>query len=251
MINHNTFTQRLLQDAGIASGMRVLDIGCGSGEVTFLVAELVGNAGQVVGIDMDAQAIAAAQTRASEQRRSNVRFVQGELSELLPQLGTFDAVVGRRILMYLPDPADVMRRLSHVVRPGGLFVFQESDSTMVPGRTGSMPLHDRAVGWIWKTVEREGADIHMGFHLPAKMRSAGIDVEHIRAEPIIQGQGTHYPLHFVIRAMLPRIVKQGVASEAEIGIETLEKRLAAERTADAVYVSDMAFGIWGRKPANG
>lgn len=244
-----SFTKRLLQDAGIVPGMRVLDIGCGSGDVTFLVAELTRDSGTVIGIDANQAAIAAAQGQAETHPGSNVSFIQGDLSELIPQLGEFDAVVGRRILMYLPDPTEVIRRLSQAVRPGGLFVFQESDSTLVPGRTVSMPLHDRVVEWMWRTVECEGADIHMGFHLPEVMQKAGVVVDQIRAEPVIQGQGTHHPLHFVIRAMLSRILARGVASEAEIDIETLERRLAAERPAGAVYVSDMAFGVWGHKSA--
>ena len=241
------FTKQLLQDAGIVPGMRVLDIGCGSGDVTFLVSDLTRDSGTVVGIDADQRAIVAAEALAESRHCSNVSFVQGDLSELIPEIGEFDAVVGRRILMYLPDPTEVIRRIAQAVRPGGVFVFQESDSTLVPGRTVSMPLHDRVVGWIWKTVECEGADIQMGFHLPGVMQNAGLVVDHIRAEPIIQGQGTHYPLHLVIQAMLPRITQRGVASEAEIDIETLERRLAAERTAGAVYVSDMAFGVWGHK----
>lgn len=78
--------------------------------------------------------------------------------------------------------------------------------------------------------------------------SNNTSLEHLRAEAIIQGQNTHHPLAYVIRAMLPRITKYGVASEGEIDIETLEQRLSAERTAaNSVYVSDMAFGAWVRK----
>jgi SAM-dependent methyltransferase len=244
------FTERLLLDAGITAGMKVLDIGCGAGEVSFLVADLVGASGQVVGIDADEQAIATAQERAKERHYSNVNFCQQNLAKLSLQTAVFDAVVGRRILMYLPDATTVLRGIAEIILPGGLFVFQESDSTMAPGRIGAMPLHDKVVDWIWKTVTREGADIHMGFNLPATMRSAGIIVDHVRAEPVIQGQAGHYPLHFIVRAMLPRIIKQGVASAEEIGIDTLEKRLDAERSRDAVYVSDFAFGVWGHKPAS-
>ena len=245
------FTQRLLQDAGVVPGMRVLDIGCGGGDVSLLVAELTGDSGTVLGIDADQHAITAARARTELHRRSNVSFIHGELSERIPLLGEFDAVVGRRILMYLPDPTEVIRRIAQAVRPGGVFAFQESDSTLVPGRTVSMQLHDRVVDWIWRTVECEGADIHMGFHLPQVMQDAGLIVDHVRAEPIIQGRGTHHPLHLVIRAMLPRMIKHGVASEAEIDMETLERRLVAERPAGAVYVSDMAFGVWGHKPEGG
>jgi hypothetical protein len=122
---------------------------------------------------------------------------------------------------------------------------------MVPGRLAPMPLHDEVSGWISQTVKREGANIHMGFDLPVVLEQAGLTVEHVRAEAVIQGQNTLYalPLADIVRAILPRITKQGVASEMEIDIETLEQRLTTERiAANSIYVSDMAFGAWARKP---
>ena len=104
--------------------------------------------------------------------------------------------------MYLPNPVDVIRRITTALRSGGVVVFQESDSTMVPGRLTPMPLHEQVNVWIWQTVEREGADIHMGFNLPFILEQAGLSVEHVRAEAVIQWQHTHYPLSTVVRAML-------------------------------------------------
>jgi len=57
-------TRRFLLDAGVLPGMRVLDVGCGLGDVTFLCAALVGDAGQVIGVDRASSAIVAARERA-------------------------------------------------------------------------------------------------------------------------------------------------------------------------------------------
>lgn len=248
MTGPNSFTERLFSDAGIAAGMNVVDIGCGNGEVTFLVARLVGKSGTVVGVDRDEHAIATAKKRAEELQCENVSFLQGDISGVIPASMQFDAAVGRRILMYLPDPVRTIQSIANVVRPGGILAFQESDATMVPSRLEAMPLHDQVVKWIWKTVEAEGANIHMGFNLPSVFAKAGIAASHIRAEPVIQGQGTHYPLAHIVRAMLPRMMKHRVVTESDIDMQTLEQRLADERAGDAVYISDMAFGIWGHKP---
>lgn len=242
------FTERLLQDAGIKPGMKVLDIGCGTGEVTFLIAELVGGSGEVLGIDSNGEAIAKARERVEEKFSANVYFKQEDLTKLSLGSVQFDAVVARRVLMYLPNLTEILRNLSHLIRSGGLFVFQESDSTMIPGGITSLPLHDKVINWMWQTVESEGADTHIGFKLPKILADAGIIVDHVRAEPVIQGQGSHYPLHFIMRHMLPRIIKHGVADAKEIDIDTLEKRLSMERASETIYVSDMAFGVWGHKP---
>lgn len=245
--NPNTPTERLLTDAGIVAGMRVLDVGCGNGEVSLLLARLVGKSGQVIGIDRDARAIDAARRRALDFMLTNMTFAQADLSAPPAGFAPVDALVGRRVLMYLSDPVAAIRVLLPGLRPGGLVIFQESDATMLPGRLVPMPLHERVNRWIWQTVAREGGNIHMRFQLPAVLAQAGLEVEHVRAETITQGQHTHYPLAVIIRAMLPRILEHGVASEAELAIDTLEQRMTAERGTNTIYVSDMAFGVSARK----
>jgi ubiquinone/menaquinone biosynthesis C-methylase UbiE len=86
-----------------ASGNAWLDVGCGSGDVALLASELVGPTGAVVGIDRAAAAIVRAKARAESQRMSNVQFVEGDPTLIRVDDG-FDAIVGRLILMYYPDP---------------------------------------------------------------------------------------------------------------------------------------------------
>jgi ubiquinone/menaquinone biosynthesis C-methylase UbiE len=245
-------TERLLVDAGIGMGMRVVDVGCGRGDVSFLVARLVGEQGQVLGVDRDAHPLAAARERARELNLARVAFVEGDfcaLCELSPEHGQFDGAVGRRVLMYQPDPIKAVRQLAAALRPGGLVVFQEHDSSMVPASLTPLPLHERVHEWMWRTVEREGANVHMGFDLASVLEQAGLFVEQVRAEAIVQTPNAHYDVGRIIRAMIPRIVRQGVASEEEINVDTLDQRLIEERQrANATYIGDMVFGAWARKP---
>jgi SAM-dependent methyltransferase len=180
---------------------------------------------------------------------SNIIFIEGDISAISPGLGPFDAVVGRRVMMYLPEPVEAIRKIAATLRPGGAVAFAEHDATMVPGRLKPLPLQERVSSWIRKTIEHEGADIHIGFNLPLLFEQAGLIVEHVRAEAIIQTPRTQYPTAAIIRAMLPRIIKAGVATEEEIDLETLEQRLFNERAkANSIYVSDMVFTIWARRP---
>ena len=90
----------------------------------------------------------------------------------------------------------------------------------------------------------------MGFNLHAVLTEAGLAVEQVRAEAVVQTPGARYELAGILRAVLPRIVRYGIASEAEVEIDTLDRRLDEERLAvSATYVGDMMFGAWARKPA--
>ncbi|MGF6508549.1 methyltransferase domain-containing protein [Paraburkholderia sp. 32] len=243
------FTSRLVVDAGIRAGMKVLDVGCGSGDVAFLLAQLVGASGTIVGVDHDPSALAVARQRTVADGAAIPTFVQCELLELPESLGLFDAIVGRRVLMYQADAVEAVRVLTRNLRPGGIILFQEHDTTMVPASLDAFPLHRQVTGWIQGMIEREGADLHVGFNLHRNLTQAGLVVEEVRAECLLQTPDRPYGLGHIVRACLPRIVAHGVATADEIGIETLQGRLDAERVeSSGIYVGDMAFGAWAHKP---
>lgn len=82
------------------------------------------------------------------------------------------------------------------------------------------------------------------------LSAAGLALEQVRAEAIVQTPKTRYATAAILRAMLPRIEQHGVATASEIDVDTLDERLAEEREkANATYVSDVVFGAWARKPA--
>src|SRR5262252_998316 len=94
-------TERMLRRAGIGAGMHVLDIGCGAGDVSFLVSALVGPEGSVTGVDLDGDTIGVAEQRRQAQGITNVSFRQADARSLDPGR-VFDAAVGRFVLMFLP-----------------------------------------------------------------------------------------------------------------------------------------------------
>src|SRR5206468_3952573 len=92
-------TERLFQDAGIGSGMKVLDLGAGAGDVTMLAAKLVGPNGSVLGLDVDAGILETARIRAHNAGYQNVSFQPVDIQQLDLE-HDFDAIVGRYIMMY-------------------------------------------------------------------------------------------------------------------------------------------------------
>lgn len=245
MVNkRNDFTNQLFIDAGIKEGMRVLDVGCGIGEVTMLVANIVGSKGEVVGFDISENAVKTATNLALERQIPNVQFLVADINSLPRDLKQFDAIVGRRVLMYLPNAIDSLKALLSYLKSGGMMIFQEIDAMASGISSAKLPLHAQAQEWIWNTILKENGNIHMGLELYSTFVQVGLKVQQIKAEAVLQTVETGSDLAWLIKMMAQRIIKSGVASSKEIGIDTLEERLLFEREkANEVFVRDMVFGI--------
>jgi SAM-dependent methyltransferase len=97
-------------------GLRVLDVACGVGYGTRLLAEH--GAASVTGVDISPEAIAIARTRFAHQ---SVEYVQGDATNLAPLGKTFDAAVSFETIEHLADPAALIRAVHRVIAPGGFF----------------------------------------------------------------------------------------------------------------------------------
>jgi ubiquinone/menaquinone biosynthesis C-methylase UbiE len=119
-------TERLLRNAGLEPGMRVLDVGCGAGDVSMLAAELVGPSGSVVGIDRSARMIATARRRAQTAHLDNIIFQEAALDSF-EDTSAFDCVVGRYVLIHQNDPVAFLRAAARCVKDGGILALHEID----------------------------------------------------------------------------------------------------------------------------
>src|SRR6266581_4927315 len=146
-------TERLFREAGIGVGHRVLDLGSGLGDVSMLVAGLVGASGEVVGIECDATSIERAQARVAAAGLRNVSFLNVDVNNIVTDR-PFDAVVGRFILMFLPDPIFMLRSVSRLVRPGGVIAFQEPSWIPMLALGDRLPLWSCVLRSIHETILR-------------------------------------------------------------------------------------------------
>jgi ubiquinone/menaquinone biosynthesis C-methylase UbiE len=158
------FTERFFREAGIGPGQRVLDLGSGVGDVAMLVGKLVGSSGEVVGIERDERSLARARARAKEAGQDNVSFIQSDVAQILIDK-SFDAVVGRFILQFLPDPAGVLRSLTQLLRPGGIVAFQEPSFAAFLHLCPHLPLWSAGASLIYETGRRAGVNLEMGLAL--------------------------------------------------------------------------------------
>lgn len=239
-------TDDFLRHAGIEGGMRVLDIGCGVGDVTLLAAELVGPTGAVLGVDRGEAATAVAAERAARAGFDHVRFQVADAATVALD-EPVDAVIGRLVLMYQPDPAAVLRHLAAQAQPGGIVAFQELDIAAF-GADPSCPLVDESRRWLLETFARVGADPRAGVRLHRHFRDAGLAAPRMLAAARM-GHEPNDPIYDVaagiVRTLLPAMERTGVATAAEVDAPTLEERLRREVAAvDAVVRSPLLIGAW-------
>jgi SAM-dependent methyltransferase len=248
---YGSFTRRLLEDAGIAEGMKVLDVGSGAGDVALLAAELVGPTGSVVGVDQDPDVLKTASARAEASGLTNFSFHAGDFREDVPD-DDFDAVVGRLVLLYVPDPAETLRGLVERLRPGGIVAFGEfnflPESVVAYPPT---PTSESLWAWMQAVVRGIGLDPATGYHLRNTFLNAGLPEPEMNVcAPVGGGPDFSGYDHGAesLRSMLPLILKLGIATEEEIDIDTLAERLRAEVLASGGVIKNPdLIGAWTRK----
>lgn len=111
---------------GLRPGHRLLDVGCGLGDAGVALAADLGDQGELVGVDVSRQMIAAARSHADDMR-CRVRFSVGDAVALDEPDDSFDAVRSERTLQWLPDPRAAVAEMSRVARPGGQVSLIDSD----------------------------------------------------------------------------------------------------------------------------
>ncbi len=244
-------TERLFREAGIGVGHRVLDLGSGMGDVSMLVAGLVGASGEVVGIERDATSIERAQARVAAAGLRNVSFLNVDVNNIVTDR-PFDAVVGRFILMFLPDPIFVLRSVSRLVRPGGVLAFQEPSWIPMLALGDRLPLWSCVLRSIHETISRSGANPEMGLALYQIFQEIGLPAPHMHLEiPLGSDVDFLRVISELVCSLRPLSEKHDVSLEELGGLDTLPDRICAEIAAANTVVSIVPLvGAWSRKPAD-
>ncbi len=244
------YTERLFREAGIGQGHRVLDLGSGMGDVAMLVAGLVGPSGEVVGIERDATSIERAQTRVAAAGLRNVSFLNTDVNKIAIDR-PFDAVVGRFILMFLPDPVSVLRSVSRLVRPGGVLAFQEPSWIPTLALGDRLPLWSCVLRSIHVTLMRSGVNPEMGLALYPIFQEVGLPAPKMHLEIPLGSDIDFVRVKSDLLCSLRPLAEQHGVGMKELGnFDTLPDRIYAEITAANTVVSLVPLlGVWSRKSA--
>lgn len=244
-------TRRLLLEAGIRPGMRVLDIGCGTGDVSLLVADLVGPAGTVVGIDRSAEAVAAARGRAEALGYGRLVFREAEAGAFEDR-APFDLAIGRYVLIHQADPAEMIRAAASHVRPGGAVAFHEVALGDANQTRPPVPLEVEA--WDAVMAALTSALLHpdAGRRMVEHFQRAGLGRPCLSCETPVGAPDTPIYAWIVqtLHSLRPQLERMGWPVPADI--DTLEDRLHdAAAAAHSQVMGPAQFCGWARVPAQG
>lgn len=244
-------TERVFNAAGLRPGMRVLDLGSGAGDVAMLAARLVGPDGSVIGVERDPAAVASATARVERAGPSNVRFLEGDAQTLQGLARDFDAIVGRLVLVHLPDPVAALARVNELLRPGGLICFQEADLAY-DWAAPMTPLWTQVRAWFLEALGRAHLPARLGLSLYASFIAAGLPAPELRLECAVTGgaKSATWGWANVVIGVLPLMERLGVTTAAELQPATLAERLLADiRAVDGVVIWPPLVGAWAHTPA--
>lgn len=245
-------TGQWLDEAGIGRGLRLLDIGCGPGVVTEMLARRVGPDGHVWGADIDAGMLDVARRRLDAAGLSDrVDLIQAGFDAAPEDAKGWDGVVGRRVLKYQRDPVAALKALFPALRPGGLVLFHEHDMVTADDPRADLPLHRTVRSWLRQMLEHEGAHLNMGHDLHRAFTEAGYKVEKVEARANVLTPDSDYPIAQIIAGVMPRLERYGIVKTGEVDTEALDHSLRQERRrAGTTLVWELVFCGWARKPAD-
>ena len=242
-------TTRLLKEAGMRPGMKVLDVGCGAGDVTMLAAELVGESGTVLGIDRSEAAIDAARARTVSTR--NIAFEIASPEEL-PDEELFDIVIGRYVLIFQDDPASFVRASARLAKSSGAIAFHEIDDADDFTAFPEVPSWTQANNCLMSALRHMLPSPDVPGRLVECFSKAGLGAPNLFCE-VIAGDGERSPiprwLAGAVRTLMPQIIEHGWASEETIDIDNLEELLRADAiSAHSQVTAPRQVCAWLRMP---
>ncbi|MCM6778061.1 methyltransferase domain-containing protein [Nocardia sp. CDC159] len=237
-------TRALFARLPVRVGDRCWDVGCGGGDVSALLADLVGPTGWVLGTDIDPVKVELAEAERGD--RPNICYRVADAMRETPS-ETFDLAHARYLLSHLTDPAGTLAAIRSALRPGALLVVEDVDFSAPlcdPDRPAFRRYHDLYT----RTAQSRGADPLIGPRLPALLRATGVtDVQIFIHQP---AGFDHAPKHLsvlTLEGIAPIALTENLTTPAELEDILTDLRAAADDPA-VLLGCPRIVQAWGRVP---
>ncbi|MGW4688763.1 class I SAM-dependent methyltransferase [Streptomyces sp. NPDC004244] len=234
---YDPFTRARLRSLGVGPGWRCLEAGAGTGTVARWLADEAG-ADEVVALDRDTGRLAPLAGPRLRVREADLTRLAAE-----PDLGTFDLVHSRFVLMHLPERRDVVRALVERLNPGGFLVV--SDAADVPDPADRHSAYRRTLDAMWRTLaETIGTDVAAVRAHPHVLRAAGL--EGVAAELVCPPLTPGAPLAAFWSGTWERMRPDLLAGRLDAA--TLDEALAYLASPALAELGPGMLTVWGRRP---
>ena len=231
-------TESFLRDAGLREGLRVLDLGSGIGDVALLVAQIVGTRGAVLGVERDLRSIERARRRVDEAGYTNVTFHNSDVAAI-PHSASYDAVVGRFILQYVPEPAALLHSVLKLVRPRGIVAFQEVAWAPALAANTQLGLWSACAATVHDTLVNTGADSDIGLQLNRIFVDAGVQDSRLKLDMLVGTSAELVLWPYDLLASLAAAAPIDVPTDRLGDFGTLADRMLAEAADARVAVTSV------------
>jgi len=238
-------TLSLLNQAGIRPGMKCLEIGCGSGDVAFDLASIVGLNGSVVATDIDELKLRLARQEADRNQLTNLEFRLADILE--DELENFDFVHARFVLTHLANPRKALEKVRRALNPGGVLAVEDVDFR---GHFCD-PEHSafsRYVELYTKTAQRRGADPNIGPRLPGLLIKAGLERVQINVVQLAaMSDESKLMAPLTMENIADSVLAEGLASPAEVD-QLVHELYDFAHDPDTVISGPRVVQTWGYCP---
>ena len=237
-------TSHLLDSLGTMTGWTAVDIGCGSGDVSFDLARRVGPQGKVICLDMDEAQLAIVRTEAQERSLMNMEFRTADVREPW-SVSSADLIYTRFVLTHLPDPLSAIRHAFAALKPGGIFVAEDVD---MAGHACHPPsgAFDFYYQCYLKAARLRGGDPFIGLDLDRLFRKGGFgNVRTTLVQPFGREGDVKLIPELTLSVMRDGIVSAGIATEDEVE-DALSNLETLRVSTDTVFFMPRIFQVIGR-----
>lgn len=208
-------SRSFLARAGLETGSRVLELGCGTGLMTTWLAKTTGESGKVIAVDASEEQIAIARKAVEKAGARNVEFICSTVEALDLPGDSIDLVYSRLLLMHLKSPMQTLKSVRKHLRPGGVIACEEPHSSSMATTPRNEHIHKLNEAFI-ELGKLQGLDFNIGDRLLPMLSSAGYS--NLRAcfiQPVISMAAAADFVRMSATEIAPFAVKSGMVSEAE------------------------------------
>ena len=237
----------LFDQLRLSPGCRVVEIGCGPQGCLQILAERVGPAGSVVGVEVSEEAVTLARAFVAQCRLGCVDVRHGDAKATGLPRNTFDLATARLVLINVPEPEAIVAEMAALVRPGGVVALHEADWEMALCDP-PLPAWSSMIQVFLKYSRANAIDPSIGRRIASLLRDSGLT--DIRFNPFIHVYDVNHSRRTLLSQfagnLRSRILANGImtADEFDDCRESIERHLADPDT----LVMWAHFQAWGTKP---